>query len=104
MSALSQLADSLVGSEIVKLGNEINRRIKHGEKIYNYTIGDFDPDIFPIPALLEEYIIDEYKQKSTNYPPADGIPELREAVAGFDRRDQAHDGIVFAGNPGLAGH
>jgi len=93
MSALSQLADSLVGSEIVKLGNEINRRIKHGEKIYNYTIGDFDPDIFPIPVLLEEYIIDEYKQKSTNYPPADGIPELREAVAGFIHE---HQGIQYS--------
>lgn len=83
MSSLSQLAESLVGSEIVKLGNEISRRIQQGEKIYNYTIGDFDPEIFPLPALLEEEIINCYKQKYTNYPPADGLLELRNAVSKF---------------------
>ena len=83
MSSLSQLAESLVGSEIVKLGNEISRRIQQGEKIYNYTIGDFDPAIFPIPALLEEEIINCYKQKYTNYPPADGLLELRQAISQF---------------------
>lgn len=83
MSLLSRFAESLTGSEIVKLGNEINRRIREGEKIYNYTIGDFNPAIFPIPALLEELIVNAYQQKFTNYPPADGIPELRSAVAAF---------------------
>jgi hypothetical protein len=33
MSKLSTLADSLVGSEIVKLGNEINARKSKGEHI-----------------------------------------------------------------------
>lgn len=83
MSSLSQLAGSLVGSEIVKLGNEIGRRIREGDKIYNYTIGDFDPHIFPIPAELEEQIIHCYQQKYTSYPTADGIPELRSAVSAF---------------------
>lgn len=83
MSTLSQLAESLIGSEIVKLGNEISRRVREGEKIYNYTIGDFDPDIFPIPPRLEEEIISCYKERYTNYPPADGLAELREAVAAF---------------------
>ena len=83
MSSLSLFAESLIGSEIVKLGNEISRRVQQGEKIYNYTIGDFDPDIFPIPALLEEQIIECYKQKYTNYPPAEGLLELRSAVASF---------------------
>lgn len=92
MSKLSKLADSLVGSEIVKLGNEINRRIQAGEKIYNLTIGDFDPAIFPIPAKLEEYIIESYKQGCTNYPPADGIHELRNAVASFVNE---HEGVEY---------
>ena len=83
MSSLSQFAESLIGSEIVKLGNEISRRVQQGEKIYNYTIGDFDPEIFPLPALLEEEIINCYKQKYTNYPPADGLLELRSAVVKF---------------------
>jgi len=86
MSTLSQLAESLIGSEIVKLGNEISRRIQAGEKIYNYTIGDFDPDIFPIPSRLEELIIENYRQKQTNYPPADGLLELRTAIAQFTNR------------------
>ena len=89
MSSLSQFAESLIGSEIVKLGNEISTRVKQGEKIYNYTIGDFDPEIFPIPVQLEEQIIDCYKKKYTNYPPADGIPELRHAVAAFIKEHES---------------
>ncbi|MDQ6814234.1 MAG: pyridoxal phosphate-dependent aminotransferase [Bacteroidota bacterium] len=80
---LSNLAETLIGSEIVKLGNAISERISHGEKIYNFTIGDFDPKIFPIPPELEEAIIDAYKNNYTNYPPADGILELRNAVSAF---------------------
>lgn len=83
MTKLSHLADTLVGSEIVKLGNAINERMRQGEKIYNYTIGDFDPSIFPIPEELEKSILESYRQHHTNYPPADGIAELRKAVAGF---------------------
>lgn len=83
MGKLSSLAESLVGSEIVKLGNEINNRIRNGEEIYNYTIGDFDPSIFPIPKGLEESIINAYRDGFTNYPPADGILDLRKAVGNF---------------------
>ena len=83
MTKLSKLADTLKGSEIVKLGNTINERIRNGEKIYNFTIGDFDPSVFPIPKELEEFIIDAYRNHYTNYPPADGIYELRKAVKHF---------------------
>jgi aspartate aminotransferase len=83
MSQLSQLAETLIGSEIVRLGNEINTRISKGEKIYNYTIGDFDPNIFPIPEELEDGIIEAYRSKYTNYPPGDGVLELRVAVGDF---------------------
>ncbi|MFA6058971.1 MAG: aminotransferase class I/II-fold pyridoxal phosphate-dependent enzyme [Taibaiella sp.] len=83
MSKLSNLAESLIGSEIVKLGNEINNRIRNGEKIYNYTIGDFAPAIFPIPAQLEDKIVNAYREGFTNYPPADGLLPLREAVSTF---------------------
>lgn len=83
MSRLSNLAETLIGSEIVKLGNAINDRIRQGEKIYNFTIGDFDPSIFPIPKRLEELIIDSYQQHNTNYPPADGVLDLRKSVSSF---------------------
>ena len=80
---LSHLAETLVGSEIVKLGNAISERVRNGEKIYNYTIGDFNPEIFPIPKELENEIIEAYKNHYTNYPAANGIAELRNAVSGF---------------------
>jgi len=91
MSKLSHLAETLIGSEIVRLGNEINIRIGKGEQIYNYTIGDFDPKIFPIPKELEDEVVNAYRNKYTNYPPGDGVSELRKAVAGFIKEQQGLD-------------
>lgn len=91
MSQLSNLAETLIGSEIVKLGNEISARIRNGEKIYNYTIGDFDPTIFRIPTELEEGIINAYRQGFTNYPPGDGLSELRHAVSAFIKEYEGLD-------------
>nr|MBP6314506.1 aminotransferase class I/II-fold pyridoxal phosphate-dependent enzyme [Chitinophagaceae bacterium] len=86
MSNVSTLANTLIPSEIIKLGNEISEKIRQGNSIYNFTIGDFDPSIFPIPSLLEEEIIKAYQNKKTNYPPASGISELRNEVAAFIKR------------------
>lgn len=80
---LSHLSETLVGSEIVKLGNQIKERMRMGEKIYNFTIGDFDSSIFPIPKALENEITNAYLSGYTNYPPAEGILKLREAVSSF---------------------
>lgn len=80
---LSHLAETLQASEIVRLGATIKEKIKQGERIYNYTIGDFDSAIFPIPAELEQDIIDAYKNGYTTYPAAEGNLDLREAVAAF---------------------
>jgi aspartate aminotransferase len=94
-NTLSQLAETLIGSEIVSLGAVIKEKIKQGNKIYNYTIGDFDSSIFPIPAELEKEIISAYKNGYTTYPLADGIVELREAVCHFIA---AREGINYAPN------
>jgi aspartate aminotransferase len=91
MNKLSVLADTLIPSEIIKLGNEISERVKQGHKIYNFTIGDFDPHIFSIPQELEDEIVNAYRNKKTNYPPANGIAELRSAVAEFIRTRQGLD-------------
>src|SRR6187431_3189841 len=80
---LSHLSETLIGSEIVKLGGEIREKIRQGEKIYNFTVGDFDPNIFPIPKELEEEIIEAYRQHFTNYPAAEGNLDLREAIKLF---------------------
>lgn len=85
---VSQMADGLVGSEIIKLAGEVNQRINKGEKIYNLTIGDFNPQIFPIPERLKDLIIESYKQGQTNYPAANGIIELRRSVSRFIEHKQ----------------
>lgn len=77
------MAETLIASEIIRLATEIKERISKGQKIYNYTIGDFDPKIFPIPKELENEIISAYKKGETNYPAANGIAELRKAVSRF---------------------
>ncbi len=92
---LSHLAGTLIGSEIVKLGNAISERIRNGEKIYNFTIGDFDPQIFPIPAELEELIIESYRQRNTSYPAAEGVLDLRIAVSKFIKE---WEGLDYAPN------
>ncbi|MFM9055774.1 MAG: pyridoxal phosphate-dependent aminotransferase [Bacteroidota bacterium] len=83
---VSRMAEHLIGSEIIKLGNEVNERIRNGERITNFTIGDFDPALFPLPEPLLEHIISAYREGHTNYPMANGVPELREAVAAFSKR------------------
>ncbi len=77
---VSQLAENIIGSEIIKLAAEVNEKIKNGEKIYNLTIGDFNPAQFPIPAELKKFIIEEYENDQTNYPSAEGMLELRQAI------------------------
>lgn len=78
---VSKLATNIIGSEIIKLAGEVNEKIKKGVNVYNFTIGDFNPKVFPIPTALKTDIIEAYEADLTNYPPADGLLELREAVA-----------------------
>lgn len=86
---VSVLANTLIGSEIIKIGHEVNELKSKGAKIANLTIGDFDPSIFPVPSELKEEIIAAYEHNHTNYPPADGILALRETISGVlsDRYD-----------------
>jgi len=82
---LSYLSETLIGSEIVKLGGEIREKIRKGERIYNFTVGDFDPPIFPIPKELEDAIVEAYRKHFTNYPAAEGNLDLREAIVSFTK-------------------
>lgn len=85
---LSILAQTLISSEIVKLGGIIKDKISKGEHIYNYTIGDFDSSEFPIPELLRNEIKKAYDEGYTTYPLADGETDLRKAVAAFIKSRQ----------------
>lgn len=92
---VSKMAENLIGSEIIKLAGEIRELIAKGERIYNFTIGDFDPKVFPIPAELKEEIIQAYINDETNYPAADGMAELRKEVAKLIKNGQ---GLTYAEN------
>src|SRR5258706_9624166 len=88
---LSHLSETLIGSEIVKLGGEIREKMRLGERIYNFTVGDFDPAIFPFPKELEDEIVDAYRKHFTNYPAAEGNLDLREAILSFMKDKQGLD-------------
>lgn len=88
---VSAMASSLKGSEIIKLAGEINELIKGGQKIYNFTIGDFDSNLFPIPTRLKQLIIQAYNDNQTNYPPANGTQELRNSLSEFTMQTQGLD-------------
>lgn len=92
---VSHMAENLIGSEIIKLAGEIRSLIAQGHQIFNFTIGDFDPKIFPIPVELKDEIIAAYNNNETNYPAADGILELRKAVVGLIQKWQ---GLTYAEN------
>ena len=98
---VSKLAQNIIGSEIIKLAAEVNEKIKQGEKVYNFTIGDFNPKLFPIPAELKSAIIGAYEDDQTNYPAADGMLELRQSVSKLLKErgalDYKIDEIVIAG-------
>jgi aspartate aminotransferase len=100
-SQVSELAEHLIGSEIIRIGGEINARIAQGEKIHNLTIGDFSPAVFPLPEKLNALIREAYEQGHSNYPPANGMADLRKAVSDYIRRGQglsySPDEVLIAG-------
>ncbi len=101
MHNISVKAANLIGSEIIKLGAEINQKIKEGNHIYNLTIGDFNPKYFSIPNELKQYIVDAYENNETNYPPADGVLDLKKAIQHFifkyENIQFADDELMVAG-------
>ncbi|MBS1596835.1 MAG: aminotransferase class I/II-fold pyridoxal phosphate-dependent enzyme [Bacteroidetes bacterium] len=88
---LSYLSETLIGSEIVKLGGDIREKIRLGEKIYNFTVGDFDPKIFPIPKALEDLIVEAYRMHFTNYPASEGNLDLRQSISAFLKEREGLD-------------
>jgi aspartate aminotransferase len=91
-TGLSTLARGLVGSEILKIASEIRALCEKGRDICNLTVGDFSPQQFRIPAKLEQLIGEALAAGETNYPPSDGVKELRQAVMRFY---QASFGLAY---------
>ena len=61
---LSHLADQIQISPILAFAAEINTRKSAGETLFNLTVGDFDPRIFPIPEALTEATVRAYRGSS----------------------------------------
>ncbi|MFN0205536.1 MAG: pyridoxal phosphate-dependent aminotransferase [Planctomycetota bacterium] len=79
-AGLSKMAIGLVGSEILKIAAAVRQMAASGREVCNLTVGDFAPKQFPIPELLKAEINKALEAGETNYPPSDGIPELRKSV------------------------
>src|SRR6185503_18850711 len=82
---LGRMASTLVGSEILRIAKEVRELQATGRAVLNLTVGDFAPREFRIPRELEQGIARALAAGQTNYPPSDGVPELRSAVQGFYR-------------------
>src|SRR6185437_9258824 len=82
---LSKLSESLEASRILQYSNTV-KAMKAGRMTFqNYTVGDFDPSIFPIPVELKIEVIKAFSQDYTNYPAAEGNSDLRLSIARFER-------------------
>ena len=98
---ISKLAQNLIGSEIIKIGNQVNDLKAQGAEIANLTIGDLNSNIYPIPAELKAEIQKAYQNNLTNYPPANGLLSLRKSIAKDLKNrwnlDYSADEILVAG-------
>ena len=99
--SLSRLAQGMIGSEVLRIAAEVRAAQAAGKEICNLTVGDFDPREFPLPARLVDGIERALRAGQSNYPPSNGIPELRKSVVEFYRRELGLDypveSVIVAG-------
>src|SRR5687767_7072508 len=86
-ASLSELARGVVGSEILKIAAEIRALKAQGRTVCNLTVGDFDPSQFPAAKGLVDGTVRALQAGHTNYPPSDGVLDLRLAIMRFYERE-----------------
>ncbi len=86
-SGLTQIAREMQGSLILGIAAEVRALAAAGLPVCNLTVGDFDPKQFPVPPALRDATVAAMDGFQTNYPPSEGIPELRRAVCAWYRRE-----------------
>ena len=98
---LGEMVSNLVGSEILRISGEVRALAESGRPVLNLTVGDFSPKQFRIPRELEQGIGRALAAGQTNYPPSDGLPELKRAVGDYYRAvlglDYPQEAILVAG-------
>ena len=86
-ASLSSLARGLIGSEVLRIAAEIRGLVAQGQPVCNLTVGDFDPREFRPPDALLTGVQKALGGGHTNYPPSNGVLELRQAVSRFYARE-----------------
>ena len=84
---LGAMSRGLIGSEILRIANEIRALVAKGTSVCDLTVGDFSPQQFPIPELMSKALTAAIERDQTNYPPTSGLSELREAVQKWYARE-----------------
>jgi aspartate aminotransferase len=82
MKRLSKIGNGIIGSEIIKISQQI-KEISKTKPVANLTIGDFDSKKWPIPERLKFFIQDAYNEDLTNYPASQGELDLRKSVSDY---------------------
>ncbi len=85
--APNAVSQAMQGSMILGIAGQVRARIAAGERVCNLTVGDFDPRQFPIPRALRDATVAAMDGAQTNYPPPEGTPELRKAIADWYARE-----------------
>ena len=78
---LSEMANGMERSRILTIAASVREMISQGKEVAPFTVGDFSPEQFAVPNELISGIIDAVSERETNYPPAAGIPDLRDSLA-----------------------
>jgi aspartate aminotransferase len=89
--AVTEVIDGMRGSKILAIAAEVRAMIADGKDVCNLTVGDFKPAEFPVPELLVKETKAALDRGETNYPPSDGILELRQAISNMYKRDLGLD-------------
>ena len=103
----SQMAQSMEGSTILFIANQIREMQAEGIAVANMTVGDFNPAEFPIPTEFANLVSKSVLAGNNNYPPSPGTKELRIALKDHVLRTQGLDyplesfTIMSGGRPSL---
>ena len=95
---LSDMANGMERSRILTIAASVRDMIAQGEKVAPFTVGDFSPEQFEVPSELLTGIVNAVSDGETNYPPAAGLPELRESLSDWMKHkynlDVGTNGII----------
>lgn len=87
MKWFSDNAETIMPSSILKIANRIRAMKADGQTVYNFTVGDFDGDQFPIPQELKDEMTQALIANKTTYVPSKGLPDLKASVGVYYKNE-----------------